>query len=133
MAASIARRQFISALGGTAVGWPLAVRAQQAGKLPIIGFLGVDASAFSPWTAAFVARLRELGWIEGRTITIEYRWSEGRPESVAEIAAEFARQKVDIIVTYGVAVATLRQATAVIPIVFAIAGDPVGSGFVANL
>ena len=81
----------------------------------------------------FCGALGELGWIEGRTITIEYRWTEGRPESIAEIAAEFARQKVDIIVTYGVAVATLKQTTAVIPIVFAIAGDPVGSGFVANL
>ena len=77
---------------------------QQAGKLPTIGFLGADASAWSPWTAAFVQRLRELGWIDGRTVAIEYRWSEGRPERVAEIAAEFVRLKVDVIVTYGTAV-----------------------------
>jgi putative tryptophan/tyrosine transport system substrate-binding protein len=67
------RREFITLLGGAAASWSLAARAQQAGKLPIIGLLGADASAFSPWTAAFVARLRELGWIEGKTIAIEYR------------------------------------------------------------
>jgi putative tryptophan/tyrosine transport system substrate-binding protein len=126
------RRSFITLLGGAAA-WPLAARAQQAGKLPTIGFLGADASAFSPWTAAFVARLREFGWIEGRTIAIEYRWSEGRPERYAEIAAEFVRLKVDAIVTVGSAVPTVKQATAVIPIVFAIATDPVGSGLVASL
>jgi putative tryptophan/tyrosine transport system substrate-binding protein len=97
------RREFIAALGG-AVAWPVMARAQQAGKLPTIGFLGADASAFSPWTAAFVARLRELGWIEGNTIAIEYRWSEGRTERYAEIAAEFVRLKVDVIVTVGSAV-----------------------------
>ena len=87
----------------------------------------------SPWTAAFTERLSQLGWIEGRTVAIEYRWSEGRPERVAEIAAEFVRQKVDIIVTYGGAVAALKQATAAIPIVFAIANDPIGGGLVASL
>ena len=98
------RREFITLLGGAAVAWPLAARAQQPGKVPMIGFLGSDASAWSPWTAAFVERLRALGWIEGRTIAIEYRWSEGRPERVAEIAAEFVRLKVDVIVTNGDAV-----------------------------
>jgi putative tryptophan/tyrosine transport system substrate-binding protein len=130
---AIGRRKFIAAFGGAAVGWPLAVRAQQAGKLPIIGFLGADASAFSPWTAAFVARLRELGWIEGSTIVIEYRWSQGRTERYAEIAAEFVHLKVDVIVTVGTAVPIVRQATASIPIVFAVAIDPVGSGLVASL
>jgi len=127
------RREFITLLGGAAASWPLAVRAQQAGKLPTIGFLGADASAFSPWTAAFVARLRELGWIEGSTIAIEYRWSQGRTERYAEIAAEFVRLKVDVIVTVGSAVPIVRQATAVIPIVFAVGIDPVGSGLVASL
>jgi putative tryptophan/tyrosine transport system substrate-binding protein len=127
------RREFITLLGGAAVAWPLAVRAQQAGKLPTIGFLGADASAFSPWTAAFVARLGELGWIEGKTIAIEYRWSQGRSESYADIAAEFVRLKVDVIVTVGSAVPIVRQATAVIPIVFALATDPVGTGLVASL
>jgi len=102
------RRAFISLLGGAAA-WPLAAGAQQTGKLPTIGFLGTDASVWGPWTAAFVQRLRELGWIEGRTIAIEYRWSEGRPARHAEIAAEFVRLKVDVIVTN--AFAALKQAT----------------------
>jgi putative ABC transport system substrate-binding protein len=131
--AAMRRREFITLFGGAAAFWPLAVRAQQAGKLPTIGFLGADASAFSPWTAAFVARLRELGWIEGSTIAIEYRWSQGRTERYAEIAAEFVRLKVDVIVTVGSAVPIVRQATAVIPIVFAVGIDPVGSGLVASL
>ena len=126
------RRSFITLLGGVAV-WPLAARAQQAGKLPTIGFLGADASAFSPWTAAFVAHLRELGWIENRNIAIEYRWSEGRTERYAEIAAEFVRLKVDVIVTVGSAVPTVVQVTTAIPIVFAVAIDPVGNGLVASL
>jgi putative ABC transport system substrate-binding protein len=126
------RREFITLLGGAAA-WPLAARAQQAGKLPTIGFLGADASAFSPWTAAFVAHLRELGWIENRNIAIEYRWSEGRTERYAEIAAEFVRLKVDVIVTVGSAVPTVVQVTTAIPIVFAVAIDPVGNGLVASL
>jgi len=127
------RRELITLLGGAAASWSLAARAQQAGKLPTIGFLGADASAFSPWTAAFVARLGELGWIEGKTIAIEYRWSQGRSERYAEIAAEFVRLKVDAIVTVGSAVPIVRQATTVIPIVFAVGIDPVGSGLVASL
>ena len=112
---------------------PIAANAQQAGRLPTIGFLGANPAGFAPWTAAFVARLRELGWIDGRTIAIEYRWSEGRNERYAEIAAEFVRLKVDVIVTVGSAVPTIRQATGAIPIVFAVAIDPVGSGLVASL
>jgi putative tryptophan/tyrosine transport system substrate-binding protein len=126
------RRAFITLLGG-ATAWPLTARAQQAGKPPTIGFLGADASAFSPWTAAFVAHLRELGWIENRNIAIEYRWSEGRTERYAEIAAEFVRLKVDVIVTVGSAVPTVVQVTTAIPIVFAVAIDPVGNGLVASL
>jgi len=126
------RREFITLLGGAAT-WPLAARAQQVGKLPTIGFLGADALAFSPWTAAFVTRLSELGWIEGKTIDIEYRWSQGRSERYADIAAEFVRRKVDVIVTVGSAVPIVRQATTVIPIVFAVGIDPVGSGLVASL
>jgi putative ABC transport system substrate-binding protein len=126
------RREFITLLSG-ATAWPLAARAQLANKLPTVGFLGADASAFSPWTAAFVARLGELGWIEGKTVAIEYRWSQGRSERYADIAAEFVRLKVDVIVTVGSAVPIVRQATAVIPIVFALATDPVGTGLVASL
>jgi ABC-type uncharacterized transport system substrate-binding protein len=129
----VKRREFIMLLGGAAAAWPLAARAQQVGKLPIIGFLGADASAFSPWTAAFVTHLRELGWIGNRNVTIEYRWSEGRTERYAEIAAEFVRLKVDVILTVGSAVPTVRQVTSVIPIVFAVAIDPVGSGLVTSL
>ena len=127
------RREFLGMLGAGAA-WPLTARAQQAGKLPTIGFLGTaSASAWGPWTAAFVQRLRALDWIEGRTVTIEYRWAEGRTERYAEIAAEFVRLKVDIIVTSGSAVLAARQATSVIPIVFAVANDPLGSGLVASL
>jgi putative tryptophan/tyrosine transport system substrate-binding protein len=126
------RRDFI-ALVGAAVAWPLAARAEETGKLATIGVLGPDAPSWSAWTAAFAERLRQLGWIEGRTIAIEYRWSEGRPERVAEVAGEFVRQKVDIIVTYGGAVAVFKQATRDIPIVFAIAVDPVGIGLVDSL
>ena len=96
------RREFITLLGGAAAAWPLAARAQQPAKLPTIGFLGAATpSAWSQWVAAFVQRLRELGWIEGRTVAIEYRWAEGRSERFAEIAAEFVRLKVDVIVTAG--------------------------------
>jgi putative ABC transport system substrate-binding protein len=129
------RRQFLTLLGGAAATWPLAARAQQAGKLPTIGFLGAStALAGGQWAVAFVQRLRELGWIENRTVTIEHRWAEGRDERFAEIAAEFIRIKVDVIVTYGTASAiAAKKATAVIPIVIAGAGDLVGTGLVASL
>ena len=133
MAIHMGRREFTVTLCSAAAAWPLAARAQQPGKLPTIGYLGDDPPSWSPWTTRFVERLRELGWIEGRTVAIEYRWSQGRPERVAEIAAAFVRQHVDVIVTYGGAVATLKQVTAATPIVFAIAVDPVGSGIVASL
>jgi putative ABC transport system substrate-binding protein len=126
------RRQFITLIGG-AVALPLPARA--AGKLPTIGFLGQSTrSAASEWVAAFVQRLRELGWIEGRTIAIEYRWVEGREELFAEGAAELVRLKVDVIVTSGTtAVIASKQATSIIPIVFATAGDPVGNNLVTSL
>jgi putative ABC transport system substrate-binding protein len=127
------RREFITMLSVAGVAWPLGARAQQTDKLPTIGFLGADASNWSIWTAAFAARLRELGWIEGRTIAIEYRWSEGRAESAAEIAAEFVRLKVAIIVTNYSGAFAAKQATSVIPIVFVLGNDPVGSGLVASV
>jgi putative ABC transport system substrate-binding protein len=128
------RREVLTLLGGAAA-WPLATRAQQPAKLPTIGFLGANtASSQSQWTAAFVERLRERGWIEGRTVAIEYRWAEGRSERAVEIAAELVRLKVDIIITAATRnVVAAKQATAVIPIVFAAAGDPVGTGLVASL
>src|SRR5262249_47768062 len=127
------RRRFITLLGGAAA-WPLATRAQQAGKLPTVGFLGTTTpSIMSQWTAAFVGRMRELGWIEGRTIKIEYGWAEGHGERYAEIAAEFVRLKVDVIVTTGPAAPQAKKATSAIPIVLALSGDPVGAGLVASL
>src|SRR5262249_7038611 len=129
----IRRREFITLLGGAAT-WPLAARAQQSRKLPIIGFLGTTSqSAWSTGTAAFVRRLNEMGWIEGRTVSIEYRWAEGRTERFAEIAAEFVKLKVDIILTSGSAGAAVKQASSVIPVVLALATDPLGAGLVASL
>jgi putative ABC transport system substrate-binding protein len=128
------RREFITLLGGAAAAWPLAARAQQPG-VPTIGYLGQSTPAVeSQRFAALVQRLRQLGWIEGRTIAIEVRWAEGRAERAAEIAAEFVRLKVDVIVTSGTPlVAAAKQATSVIPVVFAVAGNPVGTGLVASL
>jgi putative tryptophan/tyrosine transport system substrate-binding protein len=134
MASHIGRREFLATLGGAAAAWPFTARAQQAGRLPTIGLLGAGTpSAWSPWLAAFAQRLHELGWSEGRTIAIKYRWAEGRTERYAEIAAEFVRLKVDVIVTGGAAVPAVKQATSVIPTVFAVADDAVGTGLVASL
>jgi putative ABC transport system substrate-binding protein len=128
------RRDVIALLGGTAATWPLAAHAQKPGKLRTIGFLGSSTpSTWAPWVAAFVQRLRELGWVDGRTIAIEYRWGEGRNERFAEIAADFVRLKVDVMVTGGIAVPAAKQATSVIPIVFTLAQDPVGTGLVKSL
>jgi len=126
------RREFIALVGGVAA-WPLAVRAQQ-GAVPVIGFLGTATSrGFGEFVTAFVKQLNELGWIEGRNVAIEIRWAEGRNERYAEIAAEFVRLNVAVIVTSGAAIEAVRHATSTIPIVFAVARDPVGSGFVASL
>jgi putative ABC transport system substrate-binding protein len=134
MTAKMKRRAFITLLGGAAATWPLAARAQQPGKLPKIGFLGSgSASSWSPWTTAFVQRLNELGWVEGRTVAIEMRWAEGRSERFAQIAAELVGLKVDVIVTSGLAVPAAKQVTSVIPIVFALASDPIGTGMIASL
>src|SRR5215831_17717399 len=128
----VRRRAFLTLLGGAA-GWPILARAQQT-KPPTIGFFGTTSAAtWAEWTPAFVQRLRELGWIEGRTVAIEWRWAEGRSERFAEIAAELVARKVDIIVTSGGGVPAAKQATSVIPIVFALAADPLGGGLVASL
>src|SRR5262245_32812354 len=129
------RREVITLLGGAAAAWPLAARAQQPAKRPTIGYLGSSTElAQSRWVAAFVQRLTQLGWVEGSSVAIEYRWAEGRAERYAEIAAEFSRLKVDAIVTSGTApVLAAKQATSTIPIVFTVAGDPVGNGLVASL
>jgi putative ABC transport system substrate-binding protein len=127
------RREFIAALGGVVV-LPFAAHAQKA-KLPTIGFLGpLSQSAQTDWTKAFVQRMRELGWIEGETFAIEYRWAEGRTDRFTDIAAELVRLKVDVIVTAGtLATIAAKQATAEIPIVFGAVTDAMGSGIVASL
>jgi len=124
------RREFLAGLGAAV--WPLDARAQR--RLPTIGILGsASAVAMGPWVAACVQRLRELGWIEGRTGNIELRWADGRPERIAEIAAEFERLHVDVIITTGTAISIIKQTSSTIPLVFAIANDPLGAGLVASL
>jgi len=130
----IRRREFTTLLGGVAAAWPLAARAQQAGKLPTIGYLsGTTNTLTASWTAAFAQRLRELGWIDGRTVAIEYRSMEGGNQRAAEVAAEFVRLKVDVIATSAYASYAAKQATSVIPIVVLAAHDPVAVGLVASL
>src|SRR5262245_59018643 len=131
----VRRRELIALLGGAAAAWPLAARAQQPGKLPTIGYLGQSTlAAESQLLAAFVQRLGELGWVEGRTVAIELRWGEGRNERFAEFATEFVRLNVEVIVASGTAnIVAAKQATSVIPIVFAAVGNPIGSGLVASL
>ena len=128
------RRAFLASAAALLAA-PRAAEAQLPGKLPTIGLMGSGtAAAQSQWTAAFVQRLRELGWNEGRNVAIEYRWAEGRSDRFAEIAAEFVRLKVDVILTHNTPpVLAAKRATSQIPIVFATAGDPVGSGIVASL
>jgi putative ABC transport system substrate-binding protein len=127
------RRAFIAGLGSAAAS-PLTGRAQQTGKVATIGFLGAASpSAWSEWATAFEQRLSELGWIKGRTVNIEYRWAEGRDDLFVQFATEFVGRKVDVIVTAASAVPAIKQVTSVIPVVFAIAGDPLGTGLVASL
>jgi len=133
MTVVIGRRELLAALGGAASACPFAARAQQP-KLPTVGILGSGFAAWSRLVSALMQRLRELGYIENRTIAIEYRWTEGHDERYAAMAAELVALKVDVIVALGTpAVVAARKATAVISIVFPIASDPVGDGLVASL
>jgi putative ABC transport system substrate-binding protein len=129
------RRDFITLLGGAAAAWPRSASAQPARKLPTIGLLGASSgSQQNQWTAAFLQRLQELGWTEGRTVAIVYRWAEGSNERAAAMAAELVRLGVDVIVTSGTPVVlAVKRATASVPIVFATASDPIGAGMVASL
>ena len=129
------RREFIKVIVGSAALWPLAASAQQqTGNLPTIGFLGAATpSAWSKFIAAFEQRLHELGWIEGRTVAIEVRWAQGSRERYAEIAAEFVRLQVAVIVTSGIAALAAKEVTSEIPIVFAVSNNPVEGGLVASL
>ena len=127
------RREFIAGLGGAMV-LPLAARAQTPSKLPTIGFLMPNAASVQiEWTSAFVQRMRELGWIDGRTVAIEYRHADGQAERLAEMAAEMVRLKVDVIFTSGPGAVAAKQATSTIPIVFGLIADPIGTGLVASL
>ena len=131
---TVRRREFVTLLGGAAAAWPFAASAQRGGKLPTIGLLGGSSADTAPENrAAFVRRLQELGWMEGRTVAIEYRYAEGRPERISEIVAEVVRLKVDVIVTAGTMALAAKEVTSVIPIVFPISPDPVGVGLVASL
>ena len=123
------RRDFIALLGGAAA-WPVTARTQPRAKLPLIGFLSASTPALaSDRTAAFRKRLRELGWTEGSSIAVEYRWAEGNLDRAREAIREFARAKVDAIVTHGTQnVAVAKDMAADIPVVFAVAADPVGTG-----
>src|SRR5262249_20225376 len=128
------RRDFIIALSSASTVLPLTVRAQQLSKLPTIGFLGSTSQpAAAPWVAAFQRRLGELVWDEGRNVAIEYRWGEGGGDRFTEIAAKFVRLKVNVIVTAGGAAPAVKRETSLIPIVFAVASDPVGGGLVDSL
>ena len=128
------RRDFITLIGGAAAAWPLTARAQQPAKLRTIGFLYQSTpSVESARAAAFLQQLHKLGWIEGSTIAIEYRSAAGRPERMAEIAAEFVQLNVEVIVGNENATPTIRQATSTIPIVFAVVNDPVAQGFIPNM
>lgn len=128
------RREFITLLGGAAAALPFAVHAQQSRNLPTIGFLATGSgAAWGEWVAAFVSRLRELGWIEGNTVVIDIRWASGQNERISEIAAEFVARNVNMIVTSGLAVPATKKLTSTIPIVFAIANEPISTGLVANL
>lgn len=128
------RRDFVAAIGGAAVVWPFAARSQQPAKRPVVGFLAAGTQAsHGAWIATFAQRLSELGWTEGRNVTIEYRWAAGSTERAAEIAAEFVRQKVDVIVTSAYGTDAAKQVTSTIPIVFAAYGDPVAAGLVESV
>ena len=127
------RREFIAALGAAVALRSAGARAQTA-KLPTVGFLGIQTRENQEkWTTAFVQRLRELDWIEGRTVSIEYRWAEGSGDRMSEIAAEFVRLKVDVILTAGTAgTLAAKKATSIIPVVFTTVADPVGTGVVGS-
>ena len=128
------RREFLGVLGGAAAAWPREARAQQPGKLPIIELLGPTSSKmWSPWVAAFVQRLRDHNWVEGRSVAFEYRYTELQPERVFELASDLVKLRVNVIVTGGGGVIAAKKATSTIPVVFAVATDPVGAGMVASL
>jgi putative tryptophan/tyrosine transport system substrate-binding protein len=135
MVIGIGRRQFISMLGTAAAAWPLAASAQQASKVPRIGILGAASSAgFADRVAGFRAGLRDLGYVEGTNVILEFRWAEGNYARLPELAAELIRSNIDLLVTHGTPGSlAAKQATATIPLVIASIGDPVAVGLVASV
>jgi putative ABC transport system substrate-binding protein len=130
----VKRREFITLLGGAAT-WPLAARAQQLTNTRVIGFLGMETETGSaPWVDGLRTGLRELGYHEGKEITFEFRYADGKYERLAQLAAELLARKVDVLVTYGTPGGrAAKNATTAIPIVISSSGDPVASGLVASL
>ena len=128
------RRDFIKVVAGSAITWPLAARAQQT-KVARIGFLGLDsASSHAARLAAFRAGLRDLGWLEGTNLLIEYRWADGNYERLRGLADELVQLKVDVLVTHATPGAlAAKSATSTIPIVLAAVGDPLALGLVSSL
>src|SRR5262249_41469753 len=129
----IRRREFIAIVGSSLAGWPLAARAQQP-AMPVIGYLGAGASGpLRQQIATFHAGLKEAGFIEGHNLAVEYRFAEGQYDRLPALAADLVRRQVALLfATSNDGVSAAKQATAAIPIVFAIGGDPVALGFVAR-
>src|SRR5947209_986931 len=133
MTVTIGRRELLAALGGAAAVWPLAARAQQP-AMPVVGFLNsVSPIPFARMVAGFQQGLREAGYVEGQSVTVEYRWAEGQNDRLPALAADLVRHQVAVIVGHSIAVQAARAASTTTPIIFVIGTDPVRTGLIANL
>src|ERR1700720_1782710 len=129
------RRKFITALGGTAIAWPLVARAQRS-TLPVIGFLGAASpDGYAPFVGGFLRGLKEAGFIDSENVAIVYRWAEGRYDRLPALAAELVAKRVSVMVATGGLSSSLaaKEATKTIPIVFTLGSDPLKAGLVASL